>query len=138
MSFINCQFVFLFRYNFYQLITIKSRVIEKASGFLRDRKMDDNLTYIYPHAKHNYPFCRFKLSIEKFGTNKSKFKKKYPKFLSQQIRKLCQNKTLGIIVINSPMSHIFLERHVLCLSLYLTYQIKFESGIVINNTENKF
>ena len=42
----------------------------------RDKTMDDKMMYIDNNYNHNYPFCRFKILVEKFETNLSKFNKR--------------------------------------------------------------
>ena len=64
--------------------------------------MADKFMYIHNDDTQNYPFCRLKFVVETFeSTNKNWLKS--PKLLSKRIRKLYY-KTLGTIVINSPMS----------------------------------
>ena len=68
--------------------------------------MADKLMYI-PNDTQNYTFCRLEYVVEPFVTlldkPTNKIKLKFPKLLSQQIRKHYY-KTLGRSRINSPMS----------------------------------
>ena len=74
------------------------------SGILGDKTMDNKFLDITNDDKQNYLFCSSKLLTEKFGTNwnHSNFNK------CTLIRSRCY-KTLGFIVINSPMSFPFLS-----------------------------